>query len=173
MPEDGKYKEEIGDALEIHPRSLFYQWNIYLMGPFPSSYGKKYVLVAINYVSIWVEAIALPMNKSKQLLKRISLEGLGVPKLLSVMAGKHFYNKLFSNLLEKCGVTHKVVTAYHPQSYGKVEMSNREFKIILKDIVNANRKECSNKLDDALWAYRTANKTPIETCLYILVFEKP
>ncbi|GKD62618.1 reverse transcriptase domain-containing protein [Tanacetum coccineum] len=72
----------------------------------------------------------------------------------------------------KYGVTHRLSTAYHPQTSGQVEVSNRGLKRILERTVGENRASWSDKLDDALWAFRTAFKTPIGCTPYKLVYGK-
>nr|GEV56608.1 reverse transcriptase domain-containing protein [Tanacetum cinerariifolium] len=74
--------------------------------------------------------------------------------------------------MSKYGVTHRLAIAYHPQTSGQVEVSNRELKCILERTVGENRASWSEKLDDALWAFRTAYKTPIGCTPYKLVYEK-
>ncbi|GKF23382.1 reverse transcriptase domain-containing protein [Tanacetum coccineum] len=72
----------------------------------------------------------------------------------------------------KYGVTHRLSTAYHPQTSGQVEVSNRGLKRILEKTVGKNRASWSDKLDDALWAFRTVYKTPIGCTPYKLVYGK-
>mgnify|MGYP001126212315 CR=1 FL=1 len=62
-------------------------------------------------------------------------------------------------------MTHKIATSYHSQTIGQVEVSNHEIKSILEKIVRPDRKDWSLRLNDALWAYRTANKTPMACVL--------
>nr|GEU54474.1 reverse transcriptase domain-containing protein [Tanacetum cinerariifolium] len=78
----------------------------------------------------------------------------------------------YENVMLKYGVTHRLSIAYHPQTCGKVEVSNRGLKRILERTIGENRASWSNKLDDALWAFRTAYKTPIGCTPYKLMYEK-
>ncbi|GKA60699.1 reverse transcriptase domain-containing protein [Tanacetum coccineum] len=95
----------------------------------------------------------------------------GAPRAIISDRGTYFCNDQFTKVMLKYGVTHRLSTAYHPQTSGQVEVSNRGLKRILERTVGENRASWSDKLDDALWAFRTAYKTPIglhsvQACLW-------
>nr|GEW31268.1 reverse transcriptase domain-containing protein [Tanacetum cinerariifolium] len=110
---------------------IFEVLGIDFIGPFPSSRGNKYILVAVDYLSKWVEAKALPTNDARVVVNffKSLFARFGTPRAIINDRGIHFCNDQFA-------------------------------KVML------------NKLDDALWALRTAFKTPIGCTLYKLVYEK-
>ncbi|GKB68948.1 reverse transcriptase domain-containing protein [Tanacetum coccineum] len=135
---------------------IFDLWGIDFMGPFPSSRGNKYILVAVDYLSKWVEAKALPTNDARVVVKFLKslFSRFGAPRAIISDRGTHFCNDKFDKVMSKYGVTHRLSTPYHPQTVGE------------------NRASWSDKLDDALWAFRTAYKTPIGCTPYKLVYGK-
>nr|GEV82611.1 reverse transcriptase domain-containing protein [Tanacetum cinerariifolium] len=92
----------------------------------------------------------------------------GIPRAIINDRGTHFCNDHFATVMLRYGVTHRLATAYHPQISGQVEVSNSGLKRILKRTVGKNRASWSDKLDDALWAFRTAFKTLIGCTPYKL-----
>ena len=141
---------------------LFDVWGIDFMGPFSISFEYIYILVGVDYVSKWVEAIPCRAANHKVVLKFLkenTFSRFRVPKAIISDGGSHFCNKPFENLLAKYGAKHKVATPYHPQTSGQVDLANREIKTKLMKVVNSNRKDWSLRLLDSLWAYRTAFKT--------------
>ncbi|GJR48367.1 reverse transcriptase domain-containing protein [Tanacetum coccineum] len=123
---------------------IFDMWGIDFMGPFPSSRGNKYILVAVDYLSKWVEAKALPTNDARVVCKFLKtlFSRFGAPRAIISDRGTHFCNDQFAKVMLKYGVTHRLSTAYHPQTSGQVE------------------------------AFRTAYKTPIGCTPYKLVYGK-
>nr|GEV24305.1 reverse transcriptase domain-containing protein [Tanacetum cinerariifolium] len=153
---------------------IFDVWSIDFMGPFSSSRGNKYILVAVDYLSKWVEAKALPTNDARVVCKFLKnfFARFGTLRAIIIDRGTHIGNDQFAKVMQKFGVTHHLATPYHPQTSGQVEVSNRGLKHILKRAVGENRVSWSDKLDDALEAFRTAYKTPIGSTPYKLVYGK-
>nr|GEY00850.1 reverse transcriptase domain-containing protein [Tanacetum cinerariifolium] len=121
---------------------IFDVWGIDFMGPFPSSRGNKYILVAVDYLSKWVEAKALPTNDSRVVCKFLKnlFARFGAPRAIINDRGTYFCNNQFTKVMQKA--------------------------------VGENHASWSDKLDDALWAFRTTYKTPIGCTPYKLVYGK-
>ncbi|GKE39514.1 reverse transcriptase domain-containing protein, partial [Tanacetum coccineum] len=153
---------------------IFNIWGIDFMGPFPKSYKFEYILVVVDYVSKWAEAQALPTNDARVVitfLKKLFCR-FGMPKALISNRGTHFCNKIMKKTMKRYGVNHRFSTSYHPQTSGHVENTNKALKRILEKTVKDNPAIWSRKLNDALWAFRTAYKTPTGTTPYKLIYGK-
>ncbi|GJR77995.1 reverse transcriptase domain-containing protein, partial [Tanacetum coccineum] len=124
--------------------------------------------------AIQVEEKALPTNDARVVVKILKsfFARFGTPHAIISDRGTHFCNDQFAKVMLKYGVTHHLSTAYHLQTSGQVEVSNHGLKRILERTVGENRASWSDKLDDALWAFRTAFKTPIGCTPYKLVYGK-
>ncbi|GKC52525.1 reverse transcriptase domain-containing protein [Tanacetum coccineum] len=128
--------------------------------------------VVVDYVSKWAEAQALATNDARVVvtfLKKLFCH-FGMRKALISDRGTHFCNKIMEKTMKRYGVNHRFYTSYHPQTSGQVENTNRSLKRILKKTVKDNPAIWSRKLDDALWAFRTACKTPTRITPYKLVY---
>ncbi|GJU26139.1 reverse transcriptase domain-containing protein [Tanacetum coccineum] len=124
---------------------VFDVWGLDFMGPFPQSRGNKYILVAVDYVSKWVEAQALPTNDARVVVMflRQLFARFGVPKALISDRGTHFCNSQLEKALQRYGE----ISGYNPKGW-------------------------SEKLNDALWAFRTTYKTPTGCTPFRLVYGK-
>jgi transposase InsO family protein len=154
---------------------LFYVWGIDIMWPFKNSHGFEHILVMVDYVSKWVEAMPCrkdSIEESIAMIKSMIFPRFGTPRILISNGGTHFTGKNFKKCLSKLGIEHRISTAYHPQTNGQAEPSNRQLKSILNKTIEKGGKDWSRKLDGPLWAYRTTFKTPIGMTPYQFVYGK-
>lgn len=134
-----------------------------------------YILLAIDYVSKWIDDTTFPTNNAHVVLKFLKkhiFTIFGTPRTIISDKCSHFCNRQFATLLQKYGVTHRIITAYHPKTSGQVKVSNQVVKRILQKTICPSRKNWSSHLNDALWAYRIAYKTLLGMSPYRLVFGK-
>nr|GFB18022.1 reverse transcriptase domain-containing protein [Tanacetum cinerariifolium] len=138
-------------------------------GPTGGHYGANYTVK-----KVFDSAKELPTNDARVVVKFLKslFSRFGTPMAIINDRGTHFCNDQFSRVMAKYGVTHRLSTAYHPQTSGQVKVTNRGLKHILERPVGENRASCSDKLEDTLWAFRTAFKTSVGCTPYHLVYGK-
>ena len=154
---------------------LFDVWGIDYMGPFLKSKNYEYILVVVDYVSKWVEAMpckAADAKNSNKMFEETIFSRFRVPRMVISDGGTHFTNKNFHNYLSRHGIHHNVATPYHPQTSGQAEISNKQIKNILQKMINEMGTGWKDRLSGALWAYRTTYKTPLGMSPYQLVYGK-
>nr|GEW09726.1 reverse transcriptase domain-containing protein [Tanacetum cinerariifolium] len=168
----GKEAIDILNACHSGPTGGHYRANYTAKKVFNS--GNKYILVAVDYLSKLVEVKALPTNDARVVGKFLKslFSRFGTPKAIISDRGTHFYNDQFARIMSKYEVTHRLSIAYHPQTSGQVEVTNCGLKRILKRTVGENCALWSDKLEDTLWAFRTAFKTFVGCTPYQLVYGK-
>ncbi|GKD26218.1 reverse transcriptase domain-containing protein [Tanacetum coccineum] len=158
----------------IQVYEIFDIWGIDFMVPFPKSHKFEYIFVVVDYVYKWAEAQALPTNDARVIvtfLKKLFCR-FEMPKALIIDRGTHFCNKIIEKTMKRYGVNHRFSTSYHSQTSGQVENTNRALKRILEKTIKDNPAFWSRKLDDALWPFHTAYKTPTRTTPYKLIYGK-
>jgi len=142
----------------IQEIEIFDCWGIDFIGPLPSSFSNEYILLAVEYVSCWVEAIPTQKADAKTVIKFLKKNifcRFGTPRVVISDGGSHFCSAELRKAFAHFRMKHMIATVYHPQTNGKAKVSNREVKRILAKTVSASRRDWAIKLDEALWAYKT------------------
>ena len=171
-------RNDLHMALLLYP-SLpllpFEKWGIDYIGPVhPTSPRQNaYILLAVDYLTKWVEAKAV-RTADKKTTARFMFEHIftrfGVPKILISDRGTHFLNDLIKELTVAYGIDHRKTTPYHPQTNGLAERVNQTIVRILRKTVHDNKRDWDTKLDAALWAYRTTFKVTTKQTPFALVY---
>ena len=118
---------------------LFDVWGIDFMGPFLKSHDCEYIVVAVDYVSKWVEALpcrAADAKHARKMFHEIIFPRFGTRRMVISDRGSHFIDKTFRRFLKELGTRHNIATPYHPQTSGQAETSNKQIKSILQKTVN-------------------------------------
>jgi hypothetical protein len=154
---------------------LFDVRRIDYMGSFLKSRNCEDILVVVDYVSKWVEALpcyAANAKNSKKMFEETIFSRFGVPRMVISDGGSHFTDKNFRKYLSKHEIYHNIATPYHPQISGQEKTSNKQIKNILQKTVNEMGMMWKDKLPDALWAYCTAYKAPLGMSPYQIIYGK-
>ena len=143
---------------------IFDAWGIDFMGLFQKSQDCEYILIAIDYISKWVEALpcrAANARHARKMFHEVIFPRFGTPRMVISDGGSHFIDKTFRAFLKDLRAKQNIAIPYHPQTSSQAETSNKLIKNILQKTVNEIGKGWKNNLPDAIWAYRTAYKSPI------------
>jgi len=122
-----------------------------------------------------VEAIPTQKADAKTVIKFLKKHifcRFGTPRLVISDVGSHFCNAKLRKAFAHFGVKHRIASTYHPQINGQAEVSNREVKRILEKTLSSSRRDWAIKLDEAVWAYKTAFKTPTALSPFQLIYGK-
>ncbi|CAJ2671137.1 unnamed protein product [Trifolium pratense] len=156
-----------GDMHLAPPRELkslsspwpFAWWGMDLLGPFTKGlYQNRYLIVAVDYFTKWVEAEPLSDITSLRVLrffKRNVLARFGIPQVVVTDNGTQFTDKDFQAFLVALGTKQHFTSVEHPQTNGQAEAANRVILRGLRRRLDQNKKKWVEELDNVLWAYRT------------------
>jgi hypothetical protein len=167
------------DEMPLNPQVVlepFDRWALDFIGPInPPSNQKVYILVCTEYMTKWVEAKALHRETEEAVIKFLFTDiftRFGMPRELVTDGGPPFSSHGFKATLQKYHIQQRMTTPYHPQANGQVESTNKFIESILTKTVKESRKDWSNRLLEALWAYRTTWRNTTGFSPYELVYEK-
>ena len=128
---------------------IFDVWGIDFIGPFSRSFDNQYILVAVDYVSKWVEVVPIRTNNNIVVVKFLNeniISRFGASRSIISDNISRFCIRAFEARMRKYSVSHKLSTVYHSQTNGQVEITTRQIKLILDKTVGQNKKDWSVKL---------------------------
>ena len=140
---------------------IFDVWGIDFMGPFPCSNGFLYILLAVDYVSKWVEAKATRTNDSRvvaEFLRSNIFARFGCPLEVITDRGSHFVNEVITIIFAKCKIFHRKSCAYYPRANGQAESTNKVLCKLLCKLCHQQPSTWPQALLGTLWAFRTSFK---------------
>lgn len=172
-----------GDFIHQHPNPLhptvaswpFEMWGTDIIGPIdpPSSKGHRFILAATDYFSKWAEAIPLRETKVEDIIRFFRTHVLyrfGNPRRILSDNGPAFKSFKVSRFAQHHRIDWRFSSIYNPRANGLVEAFNKTLIGLMRKMVDKNHRNWHEKLNEALWAYRTTYRTPTQATPYSLVF---
>ena len=152
----------------------FSMWGIDMIGMIEpkASNGHRFILVAIDYFTKWVEAVSYT-SVTKQVVARFIRKELicryGVPNKIITDNGSNLNNKMIKELCDEFKIEHHNSSPYRPKMNGAVEAANKNIKKILQKMV-VTYKDWHEMLPFALHGYRTTVRTSTGATPFSLVY---
>ncbi|MCO5589493.1 hypothetical protein L7F22_043460 [Adiantum nelumboides] len=171
---NGNKKLLYGPRQAVIANGPFEKWGIDAMGPLPrTANGKLYILVAIDYMTRWVEAQSVAKVNENTVSKFVYTHiccRFGTPLEIVSDNGPGFRRGLLTEVCEELKISHRHSTPYYPQSNGLVEKANGIIARIIRKMVESKPKRWDNFLDGAIWAYRTTYRDATQFTPFHLVY---
>ena len=154
----------------------FEKIGIDLVGPLPiTTNGNRYIVVAIDYLTKWAEARAIPDSSAQAIVPFLHEDIIcrhGFPKEMISDRGTTFVNEVIKELCERTRIKHYLSAPYHPQTNGLVERLNRTLCTSLSKYVQLYKKDWDHYLPTVLFAYRTMRQNTTQFEPFYLTYGK-
>ncbi|XP_060194995.1 uncharacterized protein LOC132624194 [Lycium barbarum] len=161
----------------LHPTVAswtFEAWGLDVVGPLPkSSGGHLYILAVTDYFSKWAEAVSLKEVKKENVANFIRVNIIyrfGIPRYILTDNGKPFDNKLMTKVCDLFGFKQRNSSMYYAAANGLAEEFNKTLCNLLKNVVSKSKRDWHERMEEALWAYRTTYRTPTQATPYLPVY---
>nr|XP_025679639.1 uncharacterized protein LOC112779552 [Arachis hypogaea] len=152
----------------------FSQWGVDLLGPFPVGPGQvKYLIVAIDYYTKWIEAeplASISSSNCRKFMWRQVITRFGIPEVVISDNGTQFIDKKFTEFLNGLGIRQKFSSVEHPQTNGQVESANRIILSGLKKRLDNKKGAWADELASDLWSYRTTEQSSTKETPFRLTY---
>ena len=153
----------------------FAQWGIDIVGSLPQDKGQvKFLLVAIDYFTKWVEAEALAIiteARIRSFVWKNIICRFGIPRTIILNNGRQFDNQRFRDFCSGLGIKNQFSSPGHPQANGQTEVTNRTLLKIIKTKLDDAKGAWLEEFPNVLWAYRTTARTPTGETPFRLTYD--